>query len=97
MTGLAPRSFRSAMIASVAKASSAGFEPAAPGWQPGDQSGEGDALDQRDCANGVIALAGQQIEIDRSADCVGQRQNSGRHAAFRRADGRALSRRFGAI
>ena len=31
MTGLAPRSFRSAMIASVSKASSAGFEPVAPG------------------------------------------------------------------
>ena len=85
------------MIAPVSKASSAGFEPVAPGWQPGDQSGEGDALDQRGDANGVVALAGQQIEVDQIAQGVGQSQNSGRHAAFGLADRLVLSPRLGGI
>src|SRR5436190_8453057 len=60
----------------------------------GDQRLEGQPLDERGDANGVEALSGQQHEAHQIAERIGQRQDFGGHAAFRTADGLALSPPF---
>src|SRR4029079_12097960 len=56
----------------------------------GDQPAEGQTVDERSDADCIKAMAGQQNKADEVAERVGQRQNFGRHAAFRAADGLAL-------
>ena len=60
----------------------------------GDQSVEGEALDERLNADRVEALARQQNEAHEIAKRVGKRQDFGRHAALGTADGLALSPPF---
>src|ERR687893_1269469 len=52
-----------------------------------EQGAEGDALDQRPHANGVVALAGQQDEAHQVAEGVDEGDDLGRQAAARAADG----------
>src|SRR6201997_4485950 len=60
----------------------------------GDQRVEGQSLDERRHAHRVEALSGQQHEAHEIAERVGERQDFGGHAAFRTADGLALSPPF---
>ena len=60
----------------------------------GDEAVELDPLDERGDADGVVALTGQQDKANEIAECVGQRQDLGRQAAARLADGLALSPPF---
>ena len=52
----------------------------------GDQSAEGDSVDQRSDADRIETVAGQQDEADQIAERVGQREYFGRHAALGAAD-----------
>src|SRR5215217_7368404 len=52
-----------------------------------ERGAEGDALDQRPHADGVVALAGQQDEPHQVAEGVNQGDDLGRQAAARAADG----------
>src|ERR687893_1410651 len=52
-----------------------------------EQGAEGDALDQRPHADGVVALAGQQDEPHQVAEGVDEGDDLGRQAAARAADG----------
>src|ERR1700752_5455852 len=60
----------------------------------GDQRVEGQSLDERRHAYRVEALSGQQHETHEIAERVGEGQDFGGHAAFRTADGLALSPPF---
>ena len=60
----------------------------------GDQAAELDTLDQGWHANRVKALPRQQFEPHQIAQRVGQRQDLGRQAAARLADGLAFSPPF---
>jgi hypothetical protein len=60
----------------------------------GDQSAELDRLDQRANADRVEALARQELEPDKVAERVGQRDDLGGPAAARSAYGLALSPPF---
>src|SRR3546814_9291026 len=60
----------------------------------GDQRAEGEAVDEWRHADGVEAMAGQQDEAHEIAECIGERQDLGRHAALGAADGLALSPPF---
>src|SRR5665213_1886028 len=60
----------------------------------GDQSAEGETLDQRCDANSVEAVARQQDEAYEVAERVGESEDFGRHAAFGAANGLALSPPF---
>ena len=60
----------------------------------GDQRFEGESVDERGDANGVETLAGQENEANEIAECVGEREDLGRHAAFGAAYGLALSPPF---
>src|SRR5665213_490126 len=60
----------------------------------GDQSAEGETLDQRCDANSVEAVARQQDEAYEVAERVGESEDFGRHAAFGAPDGLALSPPF---
>ena len=82
MTILAPRSLRSAMMALLSKALSA-IKPL-----------KGETVDERSDADRIETMAGQENEAHEIAECVGQRQDFGRHAAFGAADGLALSPPF---
>ena len=57
----------------------------------GDQRAELDAVDERRDADRVVAIARQQLEAHEIAERVGQRDDLRRPAAFRLADGLALS------
>src|SRR5712675_2510104 len=56
----------------------------------GDEALKGETVDERSNPHRIEAMAGQENEADEIAQCVGQRQNFGRHAAFGTADGLAL-------
>src|SRR5882672_985595 len=56
----------------------------------GDEALKGETVDERSNPHRIEAMAGQENEADETAQCVGQRQNFGRHAAFGTADGLAL-------
>src|SRR6201997_3163722 len=60
----------------------------------GDQRGELDPRDERWDANGIEALSRQQHKADEVAQCVGEGQDFGRHAAFGAADGLSLGPPF---
>jgi hypothetical protein len=47
-------------------------------------------VDERSNPHRIETMAGQENEADEIAQCVGQRQNFSRHAAFGTADGLAL-------
>ena len=55
---------------------------------------EGETVDERSDADRIETVAGQQNEAHEIAECVGQRQDFGRHAAFGPADSLALSPPF---
>ena len=59
-----------------------------------DQGFKLQTFDERRNANSVEALAGQQDKADKVAECVGEREYLGGHAAFRYADGLILSPPF---
>ena len=82
MTILAPRTSSSAMMALLSNALSA---ISAAKAQP---------VDERRDTDRVEALSRQQHETDEIAERVGERQNLGRHAAFRASNGLALSPPF---
>ena len=52
----------------------------------GDQSAEGDSVDQRSDTDRIETVAGQQDEANQIAERVGQREYFGRHAALGAAD-----------
>jgi hypothetical protein len=56
----------------------------------GDEALKGDTVDKRSNPHGIETMAGQQNKADEIAQCVGQRQNFSRHAAFGTADSLAL-------
>ncbi len=56
----------------------------------GDQTAEGDIVDQRRNADGLEAMARQQDKADQIAERIGERQDLCRPAALRLADGLAL-------
>ncbi len=56
----------------------------------GDEALKGETIDERSNPHRIETMAGQENEADEIAQCVGQRQNFGRHAAFGTADGLAL-------
>src|SRR5882757_8135409 len=56
----------------------------------GDEAIKGEAIDERSDAHRIETMAGQENEANEIAECVGQRQNFGRHAAFGTTDGLAL-------
>src|SRR6266481_2787264 len=56
----------------------------------GDEALKGETVDERSNPHRIETMAGQENEADEIAQCVGQRQNFGRHAAFGTADGLAL-------
>src|SRR5258705_5159044 len=56
----------------------------------GDEALKGETVDERSNPHRIEAMAGQENEADEIAQCVGQRQNFGGHAAFGTADGLAL-------
>jgi hypothetical protein len=56
----------------------------------GDEALKGETLDERSDPHRVETMAAHENEADEIAQCVGQRQNFGRHAAFGTADGLAL-------
>jgi hypothetical protein len=60
----------------------------------GDQPAKLDVLDQRREADRIVALAGEEFEADEVAEGVGESEDFGRQAAFRLADGLALSPPF---
>src|ERR1700732_3886813 len=60
----------------------------------GDQRVEGQSLDKRRHAHRVEALSRQKHEAHEIAERIGERQDFGGHAAFRTADGLALSPPF---
>src|SRR6202022_2001080 len=60
----------------------------------GDQRVEGQSLDERRHAHRVEALSRQEHEAHEIAERIGERQDFGGHAAFRTADGLALSPPF---
>src|SRR5216684_3019185 len=51
---------------------------------------KGETVDERSNPHRIETMAGQENEADEIAQCVGQRQNFSRHAAFGTADGLAL-------
>lgn len=53
-----------------------------------------DASDERRHADGVVAVAGQEDKPDKVAERIRQREDFGRPAAFRLADGLILSPPF---
>ena len=61
----------------------------------GDEALKGETIDERSNTHSIETMAGQENEADEIAQCVGQRQNFGRHAAFGTADGLALRPPFG--
>ena len=58
------------------------------------QAAKLDPVDERRDADSIEAMAGQENEAHKIAECVGQRQDLGRHAAFGAAYGLALSPPF---
>ena len=70
------------------------IEPIAIEGLVGEQVCEIDAMDEWRHANGVIAVARQEYEADQIAQRIGQREDFGRPAAFRFADGLILSPPF---
>src|SRR4249919_160430 len=60
----------------------------------GDQRVEGQSLDERRNADRVEALSRQQHKAHEIAERIGERQDFGGHAAFRAANGLALSPPF---
>jgi|SRR5271163_903610 hypothetical protein len=82
MTTLAPRSFNSAMIASLSKAFVS------------DQSAELDAVDQGGDAHSVEAMPRQELKANQIAERIGERQDFGGHAALGSAYGLARSPPF---
>ena len=60
----------------------------------GDEGYEGNALDQRRDADCIMALARQQNEADQITQCIGEREDFRRQAAFGLANGLALSPPF---
>src|SRR5208337_3829514 len=60
----------------------------------GDQRVKAHPCDERRDAHGVEPMAGQEFKADEIAECIGQRQNLGGHAAFGAANDLALSPPF---
>ena len=82
MTILAPRAFE------------IGDDGVAVEGLVGDQRVEGQSVDERRHADRVEALSRQQDEAHEIAERIGEGQDFGGHAAFRTADGLALSPPF---
>src|SRR5208282_5890801 len=60
----------------------------------GDQSIEGEAVDERGNADRIETMAGQENEAHEIAERIGEGEDLGRHAALGAADGLALSPPF---
>ena len=60
----------------------------------GDQSAEGEAVDERRHAHRIVTVAGQENEAHEIAERIGERQDFGGYAALRAADRLALSPPF---